>query len=70
MGYNPFGSTKAKYTWSFARNYFPIEEGCLIGNEFWTVVGGPSTFEELLSIYLEVGREKTKYMLDSLAFGF
>jgi len=26
--------------------------------------------EELLSIYQEVGREKTKYMLDSLAFGF
>jgi hypothetical protein len=53
-----------------ARNYLPFDEAVVLGNEFWTIVGGPSTYTELLSIYQEVGREKTKYMLDSLAFGF
>jgi hypothetical protein len=33
-------------------------------------VGGATAYEELLEIYLEVGREKSKYMLDTLAFGF
>jgi len=42
----------------------------LIGSEFWDLVGGEGTFEELLEIYREVGREKTKAMLDALLFGF
>jgi hypothetical protein len=70
MGYNPFGYSKADYSWSIAKTYFPLQEGCLIGPEFWSIIGGKSTFQELLAIYHEVGREKTKYMLDSLAFGF
>ena len=51
-------------------NYTPFAEAVLIAQEFWSIVGGEGTMEELLSIYQEVGREKTKYMLDSLAFGF
>nr|HRD15882.1 TdeIII family type II restriction endonuclease [Methanothrix soehngenii] len=58
------------YNWNFALNYTPFAEAVLIAQEFWNIVGGEGTMEELLSIYQEVGREKTKYMLDSLAFGF
>jgi hypothetical protein len=70
MPYNPYGIRKDEYKWSPALNYLPFEEAVVIGNEFWTIVGGQTTYEELLDIYLEVGREKGKYMLDALAFGF
>ncbi len=70
MAYNPYGPTRADYRWSFARNYLPFEQATLIGREFWELVGGPTTYDSLLAIYQEVGREKTKYMIDALAFGF
>jgi len=70
MPYNPYGMTKADYKWSQAKNYLPFNEAVVIGDEFWNIVGGATTYEELLEIYLEVGREKSKYMLDALAFGF
>ncbi|KAB8315636.1 TdeIII family type II restriction endonuclease [Tolypothrix campylonemoides VB511288] len=70
MPYNPYGSTKFDYKWSYGLNYMPFEEAVVIGNEFWNIVGGATAYEELLDIYLEVGREKSKYMLDALAFGF
>jgi hypothetical protein len=47
-----------------------VDEAVVIENEFWNIVGGATAYEELLEIYLEVGREKSKYMLDTLAFGF
>lgn len=68
--YNPYGSTKATYRWSQALNYLPFKEAVVIGYEFWEIIGGQTAYEELLEIYLEVGREKGKYMLDALAFGF
>lgn len=70
MAYNPYGPKRDDYNWNFALNYTPFAEAVLIAQEFWNIVGGEGTMEELLSIYQEVGREKTKYMLDSLAFGF
>jgi hypothetical protein len=38
--------------------------------DFWSILGGETTYEELLEIYLEVGHDKSKSMLDSLAFEF
>ena len=70
MPYNPYGVTKADYKWTQAKSYLPFEEAVIIGNEFWNIVGGATAYEELLEIYLEVGRDKSKYMLDALAFGF
>lgn len=70
MPYNPYGATKADYKWSQARHYLPFDEVVVIGQEFWTMVGGTTAYEELLEIYLEVGEEKSKFMLDALAFGF
>lgn len=70
MPYNPYGVTKADYKWTQAKSYLPFEEAVIIGNEFWNIVGGATAYEELLEIYLEVGQDKSKYMLDTLAFGF
>ncbi|MEQ9234342.1 TdeIII family type II restriction endonuclease [Coleofasciculus sp. E2-BRE-01] len=64
------GSTKADYKWSQALNYLPFEETVVIGHDFWSILGGETTYEELLEIYLEVGHDKSKSMLDSLAFEF
>lgn len=70
MAYNPYGPTRAEYRWSFGRQYMPFAEAVLIGHEFWDIIGGPRAYAELLDLYQEVGREKGKYMLDVLAFGF
>jgi len=70
MGYNPYGLGRTDYKWSFARNYMHFDDALLIGQEFWQIVGGPTAYEELLEIYQEVGKEKSKYMIDALAFGF
>ncbi|HCQ23408.1 MAG TPA: TdeIII family type II restriction endonuclease [Anabaena sp. UBA12330] len=70
MPYNPYGATKVDYKWTQAKSYLPFDEAVVIGNEFWNIVGGATAYEELLEIYLEVGREKSKDMLDTLAFGF
>lgn len=42
----------------------------LLGADFWTLIGGEGTFEELLAIYREAGQAKRKNMMDALAFGF
>lgn len=47
-----------------------MQNQVLLGAGFWTLVGGKGTYEELLEIYQEVGREKGKAMIDALAFGF
>jgi hypothetical protein len=70
MGYNPYGSSKASYTHSFALQYLDIENQLLLGEEFWTYIGGKGTFEELLEVYQEVGHEMSKAIIDELAFNF
>ena len=70
MPYNPYGVNTNDYKWTHAKKYLPFDEAVVIGNDFWNIIGGATTYEELLEIYLEVGREKSKYMLDALAFGF
>ncbi|QOV21944.1 TdeIII family type II restriction endonuclease [Anabaenopsis elenkinii] len=70
MPYNPYGVNTNDYKWTHAKKYLPFDEAVVIGNDFWKIIGGATTYEELLEIYLEVGREKSKYMLDALAFGF
>jgi hypothetical protein len=70
MAYNPYGE-RSKYGWSFANRHLDMQNQVLLQEEFWTVVGDdPRTFAELLDIYREVGKEKSKYIIDKLAFGF
>ena len=68
--YNPYGAKKEEYKHSFAINYMDIKNEVLIGKEFWDMVGGPGTYEEVLEIYQEVGREKGPDMIDQLALGY
>jgi Type II restriction endonuclease, TdeIII len=68
MPYNPYGSTRKDYKWSYTTNYMPFDEAVIIGDEFWQILGGKTAYQELLEIYLEVGAEKGKFMLDALAF--
>ncbi|BDA66891.1 hypothetical protein CAL7716_010570 [Calothrix sp. PCC 7716] len=70
MPYNSYGTNRTSYKHSMALQYTPFNEAVIIGNEFWSIIGGESAYEELLEIYLEIGRENSQYMLDALAFGF
>jgi len=68
--YNPYGIKKNQYNHSFTINYMDIKNQVLVGKEFWDMVGGPGTYEEVLAIYQEVGKEKGPDMLDQLALGY
>ncbi len=70
MAYNPYGIEKLTYRHSFAVNYMDLANEVLIGKEFWDTIGGKGTYEEVLSIYQEVGKEKGPDMLDQLALGY
>jgi hypothetical protein len=70
MAYNPYGLRREDYRHSFSLQYLDMENEVLIGEEFWQIIGGKGTYEELLSIYREVGYEKSKAMMDALLFGF
>jgi hypothetical protein len=70
MAYNPYGLRREDYRHSFSLQYLDMENEVLLGNEFWEIIGGKGTYEELLDIYREVGREKSKAMMDALLFGF
>jgi hypothetical protein len=69
MAYNPFGRSMSDYTHSFAVRYLDMSNEVLLGDQFWTLIGGEGTYDELLDIYAEVGREKGKGLIDALAFG-
>lgn len=70
MPYNPYGTKKSQYKHSFSRKYLDMKEEVLLGSEFWDFIGGKGTYDELLEIYAEVGKENGKKIIDALAFGF
>lgn len=70
MAYNPYGDDRSDYKHSFTMNYLDFKNQVIIGKEFWELVGGPGTFEEVLEIYREVGKEKGSDMLDQLALNY
>ena len=65
MSYNPYG-TREEYGWSVARKYLDIDTQVLIGPEFWDFLGGPGTYEEVLSIFQEIGAEYSDILLKVL----
>jgi len=70
MAYNPWGYNKSTYNWGYAKKYMDFENTVVIGADFWALIGGSGTYEELLDIYREVGAVKEKHIVDSLAFDF
>jgi hypothetical protein len=69
MAYNPYGSQKENYRHSFSLQYLDMTREVLLAEEFWTIIGGENTYNELLDIYREVGMDKGKTMIDALVFG-
>lgn len=69
-GYNPYGIEKDTYRHSFALKYLDVENEMLLGKEFWDTIGSPGTYEDLIDIYQQVGREKGPQMLNQLALGY
>lgn len=70
MAYNPYGDDKREYNHSFAKNYMDLNSQVLIGKEFWDLVGGAGSYEEVLGIYQEVGKVKGPDMIDQLALNY
>jgi hypothetical protein len=70
MPYNPYGRNKEDYKHGFSIKYLDMQNQVLLGSEFWELIGGSGTYDELLDIYAEVGRENSKKIIDALAFGF
>lgn len=68
--YNPYGVEKSTYRHSFVMNYMDLANEVLLGKEFWDMIGGEGIYEDVLSIYQEVGKEKGPDMLDQLALGY
>ena len=65
--YNPGGPKKEDYNWSLPSKIFDMahDECVLIGEEYWEMVGGKKTYQELLLIFAEVG-EMTRKRLASI----
>lgn len=59
MGYNPYGEGN-EYTHSFATKYLDVKRQVILGKEFWDFLGGPGTYEELLKVFLDAGKNKKK----------
>lgn len=70
MAYNPYGVNKSTYSHSFALRYLDMQNEVLVGSEFWNLLAGEGTYDELLDVYREVGREKGPDMIDQLALGY
>lgn len=70
MAYNPYGVDKKDYDHSFTLGYMDVENQVKIGKEFWDMLGGKGTYEDVLSIYKQVGMEKGPDLVDQLALGY
>jgi type II restriction enzyme len=55
LAYNPY--EPEEFAWPLPLNYLKIGEDLLVGKEFWDFLGGKGTYEELLNIFEEVGKE-------------
>ena len=70
MAYNPYGVDRRTYKHSFTLRYMDMANQVLIGKEFWDLVGSAGTYEAVLGVYREIGRERGPDMLDQLALGY
>ena len=66
MTYHPFGEGNP-YKHSFAKTYLDVKHHVLLGKAFWEYLGGPDTYEDILSVYETVGRDKAELIRDKVA---
>lgn len=64
--YNPYGDTKSEYAHNPPMGIFDFHRDpvVLIGKDYWDTLGGAGTYEEVLSIAREVGKETRKTTKD------
>ena len=55
IAYNPY--EPEEFAWPIPLNYLKIGEDLLIGKNFWDFLGGKGTYEKLLNIFEETGKE-------------
>lgn len=53
--YNPLG--EAAFEHNYAHQFLEIGKDFIVGRPFWTLVGEPSTYDELLQVAEDVGKE-------------
>ncbi len=65
--YNPGGPKRQDYNWSLPNKIFDmLNDKCvLIGQEYWDLLGGEGSYEDLLEIFKKVG-EETRAQLTKL----
>ncbi|MGH8003873.1 MAG: TdeIII family type II restriction endonuclease [Limisphaerales bacterium] len=59
LPYNPYGTKREEYSWSFPSRWFDMKKDpvVLIGVEFWEKIGGLGTYEAFISAVNEIGVE-------------
>lgn len=59
LPYNPYGTHKKDYKWSFPMRWFNMcEDHCvLIGNDFWDFIGGSGAYSQFVSEVNKLGNE-------------
>jgi len=57
LPYNPYGTKREEYSWSFPARWFDMKKDpvVLIGVEFWEKIGGLGTYEAFISAVNEIG---------------
>ena len=54
MSYNPYGS-REQYKHSFALGLLDMTNQVLLGPEFWELIGGYGTYEEIVELFAQIG---------------
>jgi len=56
--YNPTGESQKEYTWGIPNKIFNMrQDPCvLIGKDYWNFLGGPGTYDALLSVFADAGQ--------------
>jgi hypothetical protein len=68
FSYNPYGQLRGDYKHPYPHSYCDFEQSILVGKEFWDIIGGENTYEEVLEIYKQVGKEKGPEIIEKLVY--
>lgn len=61
--YNPYGDGQP-YIWKYSLQFHEIGQDLLIGRTFWERIGDPSTYDEILEIAEQVGKDALPLLAD------
>lgn len=64
VAYNPY--EPKEFAWPLPLNYLKLSEDLLVGKQFWDFLGGNGTYEELLDVFGEAGKELKSKLEDKI----